>query len=295
MAASVAATTGWRRVPRTEGAPPTAVAGAPARPESPARRRPARTRPAGRGGRPRRPARTNPRCATWSSPPCSVLVDPRRHRRRPPPDRLALADRRALDLAALCVQGPDLARRRTTTVRCGRSLWCLADALPGEHAEQAGLADALDDPGDPGRLLHRRLPSESGGSAANCGVAPQARPAAVGTRGRRGTHLAARHRVHVTPRHGRPRPGLDAFSDVVSDFAAASPSATLPSLLDYLYTGRTRGRRPGTRRGRGLRGPRPDSGPSTPPRAWSGTSSPCPTWSATSSPAARSPRAGSSP
>ena len=31
------------------------------------------------------------------------------------------------------------------------------------------------------------------------------------------------------------RAHLDAFSDVVTDFAMASPSATLPSLLDYLY------------------------------------------------------------
>src|SRR5207245_11107395 len=48
----------------------------------------------------------------------------------------------AADLAALWARASELGGGRTTGTT-------LADVLPPEQAEQAGLADALDDPGDP--------------------------------------------------------------------------------------------------------------------------------------------------
>jgi DNA helicase-2/ATP-dependent DNA helicase PcrA len=109
----------------------------------------------------------------------------------------------------------------------------VASALPGEKAEQAGLVDALDDPGEPTRYSregHRRI-RKLGSELANLrrrleqpltelvadvertlllDIETMARPVGSG-------------RIH-----------LDAFADVVTEFATASPSATLPSLLDYL-------------------------------------------------------------
>ena len=53
-------------------------------------------------------------------------------------------------------------------------LLVLADALPGEHAEQAGLADALDDPGDPDAYSQGRLPAHQETRRRAGGVAAQA-------------------------------------------------------------------------------------------------------------------------
>jgi ATP-dependent DNA helicase UvrD/PcrA len=109
----------------------------------------------------------------------------------------------------------------------------LAAALPGENHEQAGLADALDDPGEPQRYsaegyrrirqlgvelagLRRRLDAPLTELVADAertlllDIEAMSRPDAIG-------------RAH-----------LDAFADVVADYAATSPSATLPALLDYL-------------------------------------------------------------
>ncbi|HVV20816.1 MAG TPA: ATP-dependent DNA helicase [Pseudonocardiaceae bacterium] len=109
----------------------------------------------------------------------------------------------------------------------------VADAMPIEHSEQTGLADALDDPGDPTAYsvagfrriadlgdelaaLRRRLDAPLPELVAEVertlmlDIEAMARPGGIG-------------RVH-----------LDAFADVVAEFAAASPSATLPALLDYL-------------------------------------------------------------
>ncbi|MGH3623931.1 MAG: ATP-dependent helicase, partial [Sciscionella sp.] len=106
-------------------------------------------------------------------------------------------------------------------------------ALPGEHAEQAGLVDALDDPGERERYsavgyrrirrlgrelawLRRRLEAPLPELVAEVertmglDVEAMARPGAVG-------------RAH-----------LDAFAHVVAEYAAASPSASLVALLDYL-------------------------------------------------------------
>ncbi|MFD9735131.1 ATP-dependent helicase [Umezawaea sp. NPDC059074] len=141
----------------------------------------------------------------------------------------------AFDLAALWQRARELAGAPSRQSVVDDPLSVLADALPGEHAEQAGLADALDDPGDPAAyspegyrrvrrlggelaMLRRRLDQPLSELVADVertlllDIESMARPGGVG-------------RAH-----------LDAFADVVSDFAAASPSATLPSLLDYLYT-----------------------------------------------------------
>jgi DNA helicase-2/ATP-dependent DNA helicase PcrA len=107
------------------------------------------------------------------------------------------------------------------------------DALVGEGSEQAGLVDAIDDPGEPEayssqgyrRIRHlgaeltalrRRLSQPLPELVADVertmllDIEASARPSPVG-------------RAH-----------LDAFADVVADYAEASPSASLPALLDYL-------------------------------------------------------------
>lgn len=143
----------------------------------------------------------------------------------------------AADLAALWRRAGDLAgntkRRGTARSDVDGTMAVVIDALPGEHAEQTGLADALDDPGDPTAYsvpgfrriaslgdelaaLRRRLEVPLPELVADVertlmlDIEAMARPGGVG-------------RVH-----------LDAFADTVADYAAASPSATLPALLDYL-------------------------------------------------------------
>ncbi len=108
-------------------------------------------------------------------------------------------------------------------------------ALPGEQAEQAGLVDALDDPGPSsvysadGFARIARLARELGWlrSRANAPL----------------TDLVAdAERVLLLDAETAARPGpvgrahLDAFADVVADFAAGAQIATLPALLDYLLT-----------------------------------------------------------
>ncbi len=108
-------------------------------------------------------------------------------------------------------------------------------ALPGEQAEQAGLVDALDDPGSPeayspaGFERIGRLARELGWLRSR-GAAPL-------------TDLVAdAERVLLLDAETAARPGpvgrahLDAFADVVADFSAGAEVATLPALLDYLET-----------------------------------------------------------
>jgi DNA helicase-2/ATP-dependent DNA helicase PcrA len=108
-------------------------------------------------------------------------------------------------------------------------------ALPGEHAEQAGLVDALDDPGPPenysaaGFARIRRLARELGWLRSR-GSAPL-------------TDLVAdAERVLLLDAETAARPGpvgrahLDAFADVVAEFATGAEVATLPALLDFLET-----------------------------------------------------------
>nr|WP_236595106.1 ATP-dependent DNA helicase [Saccharothrix sp. 6-C] len=141
----------------------------------------------------------------------------------------------AYDLAALWTRARDLAGAPSRQSVAADPLAVIADALPGEHAEQAGLADALDDPGDPtaysaeGYRRIRRLGAELSSLRRRL---VQPLPELV----------ADVERTLLLDIEAMARPGgvgrahLDAFADVVNDFAAASPSATLPALLDYLYT-----------------------------------------------------------
>jgi len=108
-------------------------------------------------------------------------------------------------------------------------------ALPGEQAEQAGLVDALDDPGEPERYSPEgyaritRLARELGWLRSRAS-APL-------------TDLVAdAERVLLLDAETAARPGpvgrahLDAFADVVAEFAAGAEVATLPALLDFLET-----------------------------------------------------------
>jgi DNA helicase-2/ATP-dependent DNA helicase PcrA len=108
-------------------------------------------------------------------------------------------------------------------------------ALPGEQAEQAGLVDAVDDPGEPGHYSAQgyaritRLARELGWLRSRAS-APL-------------TDLVAdAERVLLLDAESSARPGpvgrahLDAFADVVADFAAGAEVATLPALLDFLET-----------------------------------------------------------
>lgn len=145
----------------------------------------------------------------------------------------------AADLAALWHRARELALDRRAPARPGAApeevLAALPGELPGEHAEQAGLVDALDSPGDlqqysePGyrrlgalgaelRALRRRIIQPITDLVAD----------------------AERTLLLDTEALARPGPAgrthLDAFADVVADFAAANPLAGLPALLDYLAT-----------------------------------------------------------
>ncbi|MHA6620036.1 ATP-dependent helicase [Pseudonocardia sp. DLS-67] len=108
-------------------------------------------------------------------------------------------------------------------------------SLPGEQAEQAGLVDALDDPGEPERYSSQgyaritRLARELGWLRSRAS-APL-------------TDLVADvERVLLLDTESVARPGpvgrahLDAFADVVADFAGGAEVATLPALLDFLET-----------------------------------------------------------
>jgi DNA helicase-2/ATP-dependent DNA helicase PcrA len=108
-------------------------------------------------------------------------------------------------------------------------------ALPGEQAVQAGLVDALDDPGPPQRYSPAgfaritRLTRELGWLRSRASVPL--------------TDLVADvERVLLLDAETAARPGpvgrahLDAFADVVADFATGAEVATLPALLDYLET-----------------------------------------------------------
>lgn len=139
------------------------------------------------------------------------------------------------DLAALWARArelvPDLPPRRGPLTAAELAL----GALPGEQAEQAGLVDALDDPGEPERYSTAgferigRLARELGWLRSR-GAAPL-------------TDLVAdAERVLLLDAETAARPGpvgrahLDAFADVVADFAMGAEVATLPALLDYLET-----------------------------------------------------------
>jgi DNA helicase-2/ATP-dependent DNA helicase PcrA len=114
-------------------------------------------------------------------------------------------------------------------------LAALPGELPGEHAEQAGLADALDSPGEPeyySALGYQRL----------AGLADDLRALRRRIVQPLTDLVADAERTLLLDVESLARPGpvgraqLDAFADVVADFAVANPMAGLPALLDYLAT-----------------------------------------------------------
>ncbi|HVL84101.1 MAG TPA: ATP-dependent DNA helicase [Pseudonocardia sp.] len=111
-------------------------------------------------------------------------------------------------------------------------------ALPGEQAEQAGLVDALDDPG----------PARHYSAAGYARIHRLARDL-TWLRSRASAPLpdlvADAERLLLLDAETAARPGpvgrahLDAFADVVAEFAAGAAVPTLPALLDYLATAET--------------------------------------------------------
>jgi DNA helicase II / ATP-dependent DNA helicase PcrA len=145
----------------------------------------------------------------------------------------------AADLAALWLRARELAMDHRTPGDPGASpeqvLAALPGELPGEQADQAGLVDALDSPGDPScysELGYQRLHALATElRALRCRVTQPL------------TDLVAdAERTLLLDIESLARPGpagrahLDAFADVVADFATSNPLVGLPSLLDYLAT-----------------------------------------------------------
>ncbi len=145
----------------------------------------------------------------------------------------------AADLAALWQRARELAMDHRTPVGQGAGpeqvLAALPGELPGEQADQAGLVDALDSPGDPARY------SEVGQQRLH------ALAAELRALRRRVTQpltdlVADAERTLLLDTESLARPGpagrahLDAFAGVVADFAATSPLAGVGALLDYLAT-----------------------------------------------------------
>jgi DNA helicase-2/ATP-dependent DNA helicase PcrA len=139
------------------------------------------------------------------------------------------------DLAALWARARELAPGPSAPAAPLTAAELALGALPGEHAEQAGLVDALDDPGAPGRYSSagfariRRLAAELRRLRARASVPL--------------TDLVAdTERLLLLDAETAARPGpvgrahLDAFADVVADFTAGAEVSTLPALLDYLDT-----------------------------------------------------------
>ena len=140
----------------------------------------------------------------------------------------------AADLAALWERARELGTSAEPDAdSADETTAAVTSALPGESSEQAGLVDALDDPGKADRYSAegyrriRKLGSELAGLRRRLD-----QPL---------TELVADvERTLLLDIESMARPGgtgrihLDAFADVVTEFVTASPSATLPSLLDYL-------------------------------------------------------------
>ena len=161
------------------------------------------------------------------------------------------------DLAALWARARELAPGPPSRPAPSTAAELALGALPGEHAEQAGLVDALDDPGEPGRYSPagfariRRLATELRRLRARASVPL--------------TDLVAdTERLLLLDAETAARPGpvgrahLDAFADVVADFAAGaevSTAAGAARLPRHRRAGRRRVR--ARARSRWRRGPRP--------------------------------------
>ncbi|PZS40544.1 MAG: ATP-dependent DNA helicase, partial [Pseudonocardiales bacterium] len=150
----------------------------------------------------------------------------------------------AADLAALWRRARELTTDHRTASGQGAGeadkapeevLAALPGEVPGESIDQVGLVDALDSSGDPARYSER-------GYQRLCALAAELRALR-----RRVTQpltdlVADAERTLLLDIESLARPGpagrahLDSFADVVADFAAVSPLAGLPALLDYLAT-----------------------------------------------------------
>ena len=134
----------------------------------------------------------------------------------------------AADLAALWKRAAELGHAYQ---REGEGT--LVDTVPGEGSEQAGLVDAIDDPGPAASYSHegyRRIRTLGGELRMLRRRLDQPLPELV----------ADVERMMLLDIEATARPGgarrahLNKFADVVSDYAQASPSASLSALLDYL-------------------------------------------------------------
>ena len=139
------------------------------------------------------------------------------------------------DLAALWQRARELIPGRPARPGPLSAAELALGALPGEQAEQAGLVDALDDPGEPDRYspagfdrirrIGRELSQLRGRAAAPLTdlVADVERTLLLD--------------VETTSRPGPTgRAHLDAFADVVAEFASGADVPSLTGLLDYLDT-----------------------------------------------------------
>jgi DNA helicase-2/ATP-dependent DNA helicase PcrA len=134
----------------------------------------------------------------------------------------------AADLAALWRRAAELGKAYQ---REGEGT--LVDTVPGEGVEQAGLVDAIDDPGDADAYStegYRRIRTLGGELRTLRRRLDQPLPELV----------AEVERAMLLDVEAKARPGgagrahLNKFADVVSDYARTSPSASLYALLDYL-------------------------------------------------------------
>ena len=134
----------------------------------------------------------------------------------------------AADLAALWKRAASLGQEYQPEDK-GR----LVDTVPGEGAEQAGLVDAIDDPGDADQYSHegyRRIRTLGQELRMLRRRLDQPLPELVAD-----VERAMLLDIEATARVGGARRAhLNKFADVVSDYAQASPSASLSALLDYL-------------------------------------------------------------
>ncbi|CAM3140268.1 ATP-dependent DNA helicase [Saccharomonospora xinjiangensis] len=130
----------------------------------------------------------------------------------------------AADLAALWSRARELSASGSSDT-----------AVMSERAEQAGLVDALDDPGEPSRYSgegYTRIRRLSGELGALRRRLDQPLPELV----------SDIERTMLLDIEALARPGavgrahLDAFAEVVHDYAESSPTATLLSFVDYLST-----------------------------------------------------------
>jgi DNA helicase-2/ATP-dependent DNA helicase PcrA len=142
----------------------------------------------------------------------------------------------AADLAALWRRANHLSSPATSAT-AGDESKMDDSVLFSERAEQAGLVDAVDDPGDPAQYGYsadgyRRIRRVGAELSALRRRLDQSLPELVADIER--TMLLDVESLARPSAAGRAH--LDAFADVVTDYAEASPTSTLLSFVDYLST-----------------------------------------------------------